>query len=208
MDRWHGLTDFLSSMQYWSEVQNALAEGGKFRGAVPLYEPPYLDGDRLVVPRGPGNAEDSEGYTDYSILDQHDYFSIRSSGRSRGNLYSESSESWFGIFSDAGKHFLASEVALTTRLRISGKRLEIVTRRWKNLGLAPSWTEVAQPNPGGFVDSKTYYRSDNPTRFYITVNPDTTTAFLLDLNWRDLNSALSEGIPGIEHVQMPKFSDD
>ncbi|MGV6991250.1 hypothetical protein ACUY3U_07270 [Gordonia amicalis] len=206
MESWHGLADFLSSMQYWSDIQNTLAGAGEFRSAAPLYKPPYLDGDRLVIPRGPGNAEDSDGYTDYSILDSDDYFSIRSSGRSRGNLYADSPESWFGMFRDAAKHFLAREVALTTRLRVQGKRLELVTRRWKSLGLAPSWTEVAQPNPGGFVDSKTYFRSDEPSRFYITVNPDTATSFILDLNWRELNSTFSEGIPGIEHVPLPNFT--
>ncbi|GAC55206.1 hypothetical protein, partial [Gordonia amicalis] len=206
MDKWSGLADLLSSLEYWSEVQTTLSNEGHFQGAAPVYGRPYLEDGRLVIPRGPGMAKDSDGYTDYSILDSDGYFSIRSSGRSRGNLYADSPESWFGMFSDAAKHFLAREVALTTRLRVQGKRLEIVTRRLKSLGLAPSWTEVAQPNPGGFVDSKTYFRSDDPSRFYITVNPDTATSFLLDLNWRELNSTFSEGIPGFEYVPLPSFS--
>ncbi|MCR5976568.1 hypothetical protein GDN83_02145 [Gordonia jinghuaiqii] len=208
MDRWHGLANLYCSLKYWSEIQISLAGQGNFRVAAPLYGMPFLSGSRLVIPRGPGTAEDSDGYTDYSIVDEEHYFSIQTSGRTRGDTFSETAEGWFGTFNDAAKFFLGRQVASTTRLRVRSGGLEVVNWRWSGRGLAPLWSEVSAPNPNGFIDSKRYFRSDDPGRFYVTLNPDTATSFLLELSWRELNATFTEGIPGIEHVRMPEFSDD
>ncbi len=127
--RKHKDSSWISGAVWQTTVVTGVLVGGSNnpleRRSLPGCCPPgvraSLPGGRAAgyPPRGPGMAKDSDGYTDYSILDSDGYFSIRSSGRSRGgNLYADSPESWFGMFSDAAKHFLAREVALTTRLRV------------------------------------------------------------------------------------------
>ncbi|MBD0862468.1 hypothetical protein IA539_14785 [Gordonia sp. zg691] len=208
MDRWYGLRDFFSSIEYWSALQEHLVRDGTIRGSAPLYEAPYFDGDRLLIPRGPGNPEDSDGYTDYSICDEGEYFSIRTTSKSIAGQFDDLQKSWFGRFDDAAKYFLAGEMAFPTRLRMRNAKLEIPYSRWFDCDLAPLWSDVEQPDPRGWVKSRKYFRSDNPSRFYITLNPDIPTSYLLDLTWRQLNSTFTEGIPGIDHVRMPRFSDD
>jgi len=194
-------------MKYWSAVQEALVESGKFTSPAPLYGLPYSDGHRLNIPRGAGNEENAEGFTDYSILDEGPYFSIRTSGRSRANWRDDNPKSWFGTFDDAAKYFVARKSASPTRSRLRNASLEIINRRWLDRGLAPNWAEVSEPDPAGFANAKRYFRFDEPDRYYFTVNPDTATSFLLNLTWREQILTFRDGIPDIERVGVPSFSD-
>ncbi|MDH3044300.1 hypothetical protein [Gordonia alkanivorans] len=208
MDKWSGLPDLLSSFEYWSAVQTALADEGHLESAAPLYGHPYLDNGRLIIPRGPGMAEDSDGYTDYSIVEEPTLFSVRLSGRSRGAQIPETANAWFGTFDDVAKYFTARRVAAPTRSRVQPDRVESINTRWLDRSLAPGWDQVDEPDPGGFSPATRYFRSDQPERFYFTVNTDSATSFVLNLSWRELNSTFSEGLSGIERIPMPKFSDD
>lgn len=208
MNHLTGMADVVSSIAYWSQVQAALARSGKFEGAAPLYEHPDLDGERLILPRGPGMAEDADGYTDYSIVEEPTFFSVRVAGRSRGTLIPEAANAWFGTFDDAAKYFIARRVAAPTRSRVRAERLASINTRWLDRGLAPQWDQVNEPDPGGFSPATRYFRSDQSERFYFTVNTDSATSYLLNLSWRELNSTFSEGLPGTENIPMPPFSDD
>ncbi|GAC55205.1 MULTISPECIES: hypothetical protein [Gordonia] len=207
MDRWHGLANLFASLDYWSEVQTTLAQQGAFETAAPLFGRPYLDGNRLLFPRGPGADQDSEGYTDYSIHDVADHFALEVSGQRRGRTYENVAKAWFSDFADIAKYFVGSNVASRTRSRYRPANLEIINHRWLDRGPAPLWDQVREPNPGGFDRAVKYFRSDHPERWYFTVTTDSDTSFMLDLPWRELNSIFSEGIPGIEHIPFPKFSD-
>ncbi|MGV6991251.1 hypothetical protein ACUY3U_07275 [Gordonia amicalis] len=208
MDKWSGLADLLSSLEYWSEVQTTLANEGHFQGAAPLYGRPYLEDGRLVIPRGPGMAEDSDGYTDYSIVEEPTFFPVRIAGRSRGTLIPESANAWFGTFDDVAKYFIGRRVAAPTRSRVQPDGVESVNTRWLDRGLAPLWDQVIEPDPSGFSPGTRYFRSDQPERFYFTANTDSATSHLLNLSWRELNSTFNEGLSGIDLIPMPRFSDD
>lgn len=208
MDRWHGLTDLFASLDYWSEVQVALAQQGTFETAAPLFGRPYLDDNKLLIPRGPGTPSDSEGYTDYSIRDVVEHFSLEISGQSRGRTFVNLPKAWFSEFSDMAKYFVGSKVASRTRSRFRPANLEIINHRWLDRGPAPLWDQVREPNPGGFDRAVKYFRVDHPDRWYFTVSTDSDTSYMLDMTWRELNSVFSEGIPGIETISMPRFSDD
>ncbi|WP_245548541.1 hypothetical protein [Gordonia namibiensis] len=153
-------------------------------------------------------AEDSDGYTDYSIVEEPRYFLIRLSGRSRGTLIPETANAWFGTFDDAAKYFIARRVAAPTRSRVLPDLVESINTRWLDRGLAPGWDQLDQPDPGGFSPATRYFRSDQPERFYFTVNTDSATSFVLNLGWRELNSTFSEGLSGIESIPMTKFLHD
>ncbi|GAA3710498.1 hypothetical protein [Gordonia hankookensis] len=126
MGEFAGLTDFLDAMTYWNAVQRMLASDGRFTTKAPLYELPHLDGRRLMIPRGPGSAENSEGYTDYSILDESDRYSLRISGRTRKDIRPDRPKSWFGHFDDAAKYFVGAHVAEITRMFHKPSTLPVV----------------------------------------------------------------------------------
>ncbi|MGC4960955.1 hypothetical protein [Gordonia sp. DT101] len=208
MDEFAGLTDFLGAMTYWNAVQVMLASDGRLTTKAPLYERPYLDGERLMIPRGPGSAEDSEGYTDYSILDEHGSYSLRVSGRSRKDIRPDRPSCWFGHFDDATKYFVGANVAEITRMLYKPSAIPVVNLQWLNRGLAPGWLQSSEPNPSGFEPATRYFMANDPGRFYFTDSTDTAASFLLNLTWRELNTTFSEGIPGAEDIPMPDFSDE
>ncbi|NDZ92798.1 hypothetical protein G3I13_20060 [Streptomyces sp. SID6673] len=200
--------DFAAALDYWSRVQITLAEAGRFETKAPLYEQPYFDGDRVMIPRGPGNAEDSYGYTDYSIVRGDGLYAVHTAGRSRGDTSPDSPRFWFGRFDDAAKYFVGRVVGGPTRSRLRREQMPVVNLQWLGRGLSPGWSEVPEPDPSGFLPSKRFFRHDNPDRFYFTTDIDTATSFLLSLSWRELNDALARDIPGIDGVPLPVFSDD
>ncbi|MFW0783593.1 hypothetical protein AAFP35_03655 [Gordonia sp. CPCC 206044] len=208
MDDWTGLADFHSSMDYWMRVQRHCAESGlAVADEVALYDLPYLDGQRLMIPNGPGRAEDSDGFRQDSILNDGKWFTLRESGRSRADVYADVVEAWFGTLNDLCKHFIGSYVGESTRMRLN-LNLPIVNLRWLDRGPAPGWIESNEPNPNGFEPATRYFKEDEPGRFYFTDAGDGETSFRLNMTWRELNETYAHGIPGVEGVPMPSFSDD
>lgn len=200
-----GLTDFVAALRYWAAVQLVLDEQGCLRGA-PLFGLPYVAAGRLVIPRGPGNAEDSDGFTDYSIRKESDGYSLRATTRSRGDWYLDRPTAWFGRFDDAARYFVGRNVAGPTRMRYRPTILPVTNLQWLDRGLAAGWVQSQHPVPGAVVSAKRCVTPDEPGRFYATNSGDSATSFLLNLSWRQLNETYTDGIPGIAKVPLRTFA--
>lgn len=82
---WSGVSDFMAEMSYWIKVQRLLVDSGeKDADRALLFEMPYFESDRLMIPNGLANSENSEYYWQYSIYCIDRVFAIVRSGRERG----------------------------------------------------------------------------------------------------------------------------
>lgn len=110
-----GLAEFFGAMQHWGGVQLTLAAEGRFTAAAPLYGIPFVRGRRVIIPRGPGNAETSDGFVDYSIRGEDDgRYSLRTTRRDRTQRYPDQPIADFETFADAAQHFIQHHVAAAT----------------------------------------------------------------------------------------------
>lgn len=207
MDVYEGLDDLINASAYWENVQFQCLASGTLAIPAPFYNLPYLQSDRVVVPRGPGMAEDADGFRDYSIAYGSQIYTLVTSGRSRCRVYSNLPEAWFGSFTDSAKYFIANKVANVTRMNLQ-QPLPVANWAWPDGQLAQGWSEKCEPNPVGFERSRRFFHVSDQQRFYFTTDIDTATTFTLNLSWRELNKMYSRGIPGIEKILMPAFSDD
>lgn len=204
-----GWTDCVAALDYWSQVQALLVEQGRMSGGAPLFGLPYVVGRRVVLGRGPGNAEDSDGFTDYSIGADGDGYCLWTTTRSRGDWYPDRRHAQFGQFDDAARYFVARMVAGPTRMRYRPTILPVTTLQWRDRGLAPGWSaESSDQVPAGAGSATRYTYSADPDRWYVTDSTDTATSFLLNLSWRELLDTYTDGIPDIGSLRAPRFSDD
>lgn len=208
VEEWIGLEDFLASMAYWERIERVCIDQGLAGDGALLFGPPYLDGERLIIPNGAGRAQDSEGYRIESIVLVNGIFTLQESGRDRSVDMSNAVKAYFGTFSDIGKYFIGFPVADGIRAALRPP-LNPVNWKWADVySPAIGWQDSREPDPSGFMPATRYFRADNPDRFYFTDSPDPSTSYPLNLSWRELNETYADGIPGIERVSMPRFSDE
>ncbi|WP_161925796.1 hypothetical protein [Gordonia crocea] len=204
-DPWDGLNNFMATMGYWKEVQDALFADALTRSDPRTLGRVYLDGDRVVIPSAL-DANQAEIYTNYSICCEGPRFSLRKSGRGdRGHTFSNVEVAWFGIFGDAAKYFSGSIVATPIRLALQ-PRLDPVEWRWLDAGLPPNWSSIEEAKPSGIVPGRRFFRTDQPDRYYFTDASDNVTAWVLDLTWDQIVTVFSEGIGSAARVARPTFS--
>lgn len=200
-DQWRGLSDFVASMNFWRQVQETLAPSlGDRAFELLMYETPYLDGHRVIIPNGPANARDGEGYRSYSILQDREGFSIRSSGVSRANEFSDSLESWFGSLELAGKYFLYDGVCnhIYGRLNQDGAfRLSDVIDAE---GLRSGWTSREVEGPTGYP-RELYFDAADPGEFYVTFTGDTRTSQIITKTFREINQLYAAEL-GLEWLDI------
>lgn len=204
---WHGLDQFLEHMEYWSVVQHALADAvPRSRVSAPLFAPPYLDGDRLILKYDSvqrNNLADTQVF--YAITEVDGYFVVGTFGESRGRAVAELGAPYFSSFTLAGKCFVARRQASSTRLHApTPERLRSINLQWLDRGPAPGWSiesDAVRPAEP-WVDTK-FFRLDDPSSHFLGYASDADLTYLLSLGWYELSKTFAEGLPGIDHVPIP-----
>ncbi|WP_234974501.1 hypothetical protein [Williamsia sterculiae] len=162
----------------------------RFPDEILLFGSPYLDGPRLQVPSGPARRRTSEGFTDYSILQEQDSFSIRESGQTRGSNFDDIVDASFGSFIFASKYFLFRQVAEITLTLVDPTAWNSLRKSIDAAGLAPGWTSRRASGTNGFPRT-VYFKSSDPQEFYMTRTGDTRTSHTIVRSFRDINDMYS-----------------